>query len=312
MKAGWVAFGCVALTASSLAQNATPIGSVASADATVTRQDKAAVQVSGGKSEVSGNATVTARPGRNADVALARGGSLLVCQTTGVHLTPSAEDSLLLALDRGAMEIRTRVSTKDVVMTPDLRFTMAQPGTLDLRMRVSFNGDTCVENRGRKSPPLNVSDAFGETAYLLKPGQHVMFEHGNLHTVEDHETTPCGCPPDETTPAGMSLADALLSGGKSKTMTTAEKAAAEHPFPEAVSEGLAAPTPPVTPETPGEPHVQVSTALQFDPAGGPTEKTADVPTPVAVTAAPVAPPAPEQKPGAFAAIGRFFKRIFVR
>jgi hypothetical protein len=312
MKAGWVALGCVALTASSSAQQARPIGSVASADATVTRQGGAAVQVAGGKSEVSGNASVTAKAGRNAEVALARGGSLLVCQTTGVHLTPSADDSLLLALDRGAMEIRARVSPKDVVMTPDLRFTMAQPGTLDLRLRVSFNGDTCVENRGRKSPPLNVSDAFGETAYLLKPGQHVMFEHGNLHTVEDRETTPCGCPPDEKTPAGMSLADALLSGGRTEQRTPAQQAAAEHPFPEAVSEGLAAPAPPSTPEAPGEPHVQVSTALQFDPSGGSTEKTAEAPAAVAAAPAPAAPAAPEQKPGAFAAIGRFFKRIFVR
>jgi hypothetical protein len=294
MKAGWVALGCVALTASSSAQQARPIGSVASADATVTRQGGAAVQVAGGKSEVSGNASVTAKAGRNAEVALARGGSLLVCQTTGVHLTPSADDSLLLALDRGAMEIRARVSPKDVVMTPDLRFTMAQPGTLDLRLRVSFNGDTCVENRGRKSPPLNVSDAFGETAYLLKPGQHVMFEHGNLHTVEDRET------------------DALLSGGRTEQRTPAQQAAAEHPFPEAVSEGLAAPAPPSTPEAPGEPHVQVSTALQFDPSGGSTEKTAEAPAAVAAAPAPAAPAAPEQKPGAFAAIGRFFKRIFVR
>jgi hypothetical protein len=310
MKAGWIAFGCVALAASSLAQDTRPIGSVASADATVTRQGGISVQVAGGKSEVSGNATVTAHAGRNAEVTLARGGSILVCQTTAVHLTPSADDSLLMALDRGAMEIRTTVSTKDVLMTPDLRFSIADPGTLDLRLRVSFNGDTCVENRGRKSPPLNISDAFGETTYLLKPGQHVMFEHGNLHTVEDHETTPCGCPPDEKTPAGMSLADALLSGGQSKPLSPAQKAAAEHPFPEAVSEGLAAPAPPSVPETPGERHVQVSTALQFDPAGGSTGKPDDAP--LAVAASPVSPSAPEQKPGAFAAIGRFFKRIFVR
>jgi hypothetical protein len=177
-------------------------------------------------------------------------------------------------------------------------------------MRVSFNGDTCVENRGRKSPPLNISDAFGETAYLLKPGQHVMFEHGDLHTVEDHETTPCGCPPDEKAPAGMSLADALLRGGQSRSMTPAQQAAAVHPFPEAVSEGLAETAPPATPETPGEPHVQISAALRFDPTGGAPAGTAEAQAPVA--ASPVASATPEQKPGAFAAIGRFFKRIFVR
>jgi hypothetical protein len=288
------------------------VGTVADADATVTRQGGATVQVAGGKSEVIGNSTVTAHPGRNADVTLTRGGSLLVCQTTAVHLTPSADDSLLLALDRGAMEMRTKVSPKDVIMTPDLRFTIAEAGTLDLRMRVSFNGDTCVENRGRKAPPLNVSDAFGETAYLLKPGQHVLFEHGNLRTVEDRETTPCGCPPDEKAPAGMSLADALLSSGQSKTATPAQQAAAANPFPEAVSEGLAAPTAAATPETPGVRHVEVASTLQFDPSQGAEAKAAATPPSAPVAATPMPPAAAPKQPGAFAAIGRFFKRIFVR
>ena len=43
--------------------------------------------------------------------------------------------------------------------------------------------------------------------YELAPDQHVLFEHGSLREVVDHETSPCGCPE----PKGMSVADALVA-----------------------------------------------------------------------------------------------------
>jgi hypothetical protein len=275
----------------------------------VTGSGAEAVSASGGKTAIASGATVTANAGRNADVSLTRGGSVLVCQTTGVHMT-AANDSLLLALDRGAVEIRMKAGANDVVMTPDLRFTLAEAGPLDLRMRVTFNGDTCVENRGHKAPQLNISDAFGEASYILKPGQHVMFEHGSLKVVMDRETTPCGCPPDEKKPEGISLADAALRGGQSTPVTPAQSAAA-HPFPEAVSEGLARPDP-GPPPTPGVTHTEMTTTMRYDPNAGTADGAvagAAAPAPVAVAQAP-APPA--EKHGPLAAIGRFFKRIFVR
>jgi hypothetical protein len=286
-----------------------PVGTVASADAVVTGSGAAVVSTSGGRASIASGETVTANPGRNAEVSLSRGGSMLVCQTTGVHVT-ATNDSLLLALDRGAIEVRMKASANDVVMTPDLRFTMAEAGPLDLRMRVSFNGDTCVENRGHKAPQLDISDAFGEASYILKPGQHVMFEQGSLKAVMDHESTPCGCPPEEKKPEGMSLADAALRGGQSAPVTPAQSAAA-HPFPEAVSEGLAKPDPPA-PVTPGVTHTEMKTTMRYDPnAGAADSKDASAPAPAPVAAA-QAPPQPPQKHGPFAAIGRFFKRIFVR
>ncbi len=265
------------------------------------------------------SAAVTANPGRNAEVALSRGGSVLVCQTTSVHLTAGKDDSLLLALDRGAMEIRSKASTADVIITPDLRFTMAEAGTLDLRMRVTFNGDTCVENRGRKAPQLNISDSFGEASYLLKPGQHVMFEHGSLKSVMDRETTPCGCPPEEKRPSGLTIADAMVRGGQTSAQPSAPltpaQAAAAHPFPTAVSDGLAPPTAPA-PETPGERHVQVASTLQFDPAE-PASTPSPAPAPAAAAPLASAPIQPGAAPAThshnpFLAVGHFFKRLFVR
>ena len=309
MKSGWlVAISLLGANAAAYCQTMVkPMGAVAVDQATVVGAPNTAFQLTNGRAQLAGIATVTAKPGRNADVSFQRGGGVLVCQTTSVHLTESIDESLLLALDRGAMEIHMKAKATDVVMTPDLRFTMEKAGELDLRMRVTFNGDTCVENRGRKAPALNITDSFGETAYLLKPGQHVMFEHGSLRTVMDRETTPCGCPPEEK--PGMSLADALLRGGQNSTITP-EQSAAIHPFPTAQSDGLAAP-PPGTPETPGERHVQVATTIAFDPTAGEGAST-NAAAPVVAVVPPPPPPPLKEKHNPFAAIGRFFKRLFVR
>ena len=292
MKGTWLALTMTIGAASALAQNPQPLGTVAIADADVTTGTQGAVPVSSAVAKLAGVSTITAKEGHNAELSLARGGDVLVCQTSVLHATP-ANDSLLLALDRGAMEIHMKAAASDVVMTPDMRMTVSGPGELDLRMRVTFNGDTCVENRGRKAPALNITDAFGEASYQVKPGQHVMFEHGSLREVVDRETTPCGCPPMEK--QGVSIADAVLSGGK----TT-------QPFPAAQSAGLAPPAP-APPETSGETHVQLSTTLTFDPNAPPPSPPPAVAT--ATTLPAPAAPAPA-KVGPFRAIGRFFKKIF--
>lgn len=310
MKAGWlVAIGLMGASATAYSQ-ARQLGSVPVVDATVTGAPNESFQLVSGKAQLNSSATVIARPGHNAEVALNRGGTALVCQTTGLHLTATPDNSLLLAVDHGAMEIRMKASAHDVVITPDLRFTVASAGPLDLQMRVTFNGDTCVDNRGRKAPPLYIIDSFGENAYLLKPGQHVMFEHGSLKTVMDRETTPCGCPP--TVKPGISVANAILRGGRTIPISP-QQAAEIHPFPAAQSDGLAV-TPPAQPETPGERHVQVASTLAFDPSGSVAGQPKDASiAPIAPTPAPALQPRETRhKTNPFAAIGRFFKRLFAR
>lgn len=281
-----------------------------------------------GKAVLAGSVSVTAKD-HTAAISLGRGGSVRVCQTSLVHLTESRAAAtaaqmaqpLLISLDRGALEVQMQATATDALMTPDLRFAVRTPGPLDLRIRMTRNGDTCVENRGAGAPPLAVSDIFGESSYELNPGQHVLFEHGSLREVVDKESTPCGCP--ESNP-GMSIADALLApgaGGKAPTPGTAE-ANAHHPFPSAESEGLA-PAPEVPQAPAGEVHTQVAANLAYDgerPQGG----TAAADSATAQGAAPAGPaPAvaagtatgvpgqPErQHRDAIHAIGRFFKRLF--
>jgi hypothetical protein len=248
----------------------------------------------------------------------------------------------MLALNRGAVEIATRVTTSDVVMTPDLRLTMGSPGALDLRLRVARNGDTCVENRGATAPALNVADQFGESSYVVKPGQHVLFERGSLKEVVDQESEPCGCPPAPV----ISVADTGVSGtnvAAPGSAVAAKTAAEQHPFPAAQSAGLAPLSGP--PQTPaGTVHAQVSTTLSYggEVAGGPavsdggeapssgetaapsktsgTQVVSDA-APAAGSAskaevagkaqAPPPPPAPPPK-DLFHSLGRFFKHLFSR
>ncbi|MGD0444166.1 MAG: nuclease [Edaphobacter sp.] len=290
-----------------------PIGTVGIQNAAVA----GALEVSNGRAVLVGNTTVTARD-RTAEVELKRGGVVRVCATTGLHVTAgkSADGAapLMLALDRGAIEVQMAATARDVVTTPDLRFTMLGDGPLDLQLRVTRNGDTCVENRGATAPVLNVADQFGEGTYELKAGQHVLFEHGSLKEVVDYENSACGCPPDPT----MSVADAMIGspGGGDAAKTAAE----QHPFPAAVSAGLKPAT--VPPVSTGATHTQVTAALNSGDGGdtlaaikasedseASEDSSAAAEGPAANATSQTAPAAPSSK-NPFRAVGRFFKRLF--
>jgi hypothetical protein len=288
------------------------IGYVSTHDAEVT----GASDVVDGHAVLAGQVSVTAKD-HTAPITLGRGGTVRVCQTSVVRLTESRAAELaaplLFSLDRGAIEIQMNATPADAVMTPDLRFAVRSGGPLDLRLRMARNGDTCVENRGVGAPELAVSDPFGESSYELLPNQRVLFEHGSLHEVVDHEGSPCGCP-DE----GMSVAEALIASGGA-AQPAAAKAAAEHPFPAAVSEGLA-PAPEVPQAAAGEVHTQVSDALTYTAPTG--QEEAGAPTGAAASVAPATGAGTAKGSGQAASapvhhdlvhvVGRFFRRVFGR
>jgi len=256
------------------------------------------IEVAGGK-VILGNSTVTAKD-RTAEIALTRAGTVRLCSTSTLHLSQSNTaaatntamntPALLLALDRGAMELRMPITANDVVLTPDFRVQSNDAGALDLHIRVMRNGDTCMDNRrpelgSQNTPLLRVQDQFGDNTYLLRPGQRVLFEHGSLKDVVDNETELCGCP--TSSQSAVSVADAT------------------HPFPADISAGLApAPPPPQAPT--GEIHTQISASLSNQqplPASAPPlPNTPDTNAPTAQTAAP--------RGDLVHVIGRFFKRLF--
>ena len=298
------------------------MGTIPTRDALVT----GGLEVHGDTARLLTNASVTAYD-HPAAISLARGGEALVCATSQFHLLHSGtENSLLFSLDRGAIELHTDSSPQDVILTPDIRFTIEHAGHFDLRLRVTPNGDTCVENRGTSAPVLSLADPFSGAAYRLIPGQHVLFEHGNLHEVVDNERSPCGCPP-AAVPA-QQVASAPQSDPKSDPSqpTTPTTAAAEHPFPAAASQGLApTPSPAHTPTPAGQQQTQVATTLSYDAAhpNAVPPSTVEPPKPPPTTGSTTGSPTgtgdstsatpPPTPPGAhdiFHSIGHFFHKIF--
>lgn len=295
-----------------------PIGSVKTEQADVV----GLVSVSNERALIQNNGTVTAKD-HAADVTLTRGGTVRVCATSVLHLSQSNGSGgdvppLMVALNRGAVEMKWKAGVGDVILTPDLRFDLSNSAPLDVHLRVTSSGDTCVENLGKNAPVLHVTEQFGVGGYFVKPGQHVLFEHGSVREVVDRESSPCGCP----------SANGRVLAGKGKDGDgKVTKAAKEHPFPDAVSQGLAKPEVPQAPV--GQDHVQVATTLRYDgttgTASSPTigGETGGASSPSAA-AAPVGTGAPGVKtdaavvsatpppagPNPFKAVGRFFKRLF--
>lgn len=287
-----------------------------------------------------GNGSAVTAASQTLGIGLSRGGDLHLCATSSLHLSasggsPATSRPLLLALDRGAVEIDMPAVAQDTIMTPDLSFRVmdAKPSTmLQLQVRVARNGDTCVQNSGATAPELAVAEQFGDATYRLQPGQHVLFEHGSLKEVVDHETSPCGCPPA----APVSVADAgTTSSNPAKAGAEVATEAAAHPFPVGVSEGLDAPPVPAA-SKPGEVQTQITMPMTYNgdapaaaaksassgaaPASGEASDThpqmaAPTPTLEQPAAAPAsARPAPSEPPPSdlVHVIGRFFKRIFHR
>ena len=277
------------------------MGTVASRDALVS----GSLAVQNDQTTLLSNVLVTAYD-HVAPIALARGGEALVCATSQFHMLHAGTgNALLFGLDRGAIQIASPTDPMDMVLTPDIRFTVAAPGTFDLRLRVTRDGDTCVENRGEHAPVLLLTSSFADATYRLLPGQHVLFEHGNLREVVDNERSPCGCPP--AAPAPSQLAS---------NVSDAQRAAAEHPFPEAASQGLTT-SPETPPPMPTSGGVRSSTDFRIN-AGDTTGVALTTTAPPAAAPAPAPAPQdstepPPSPPGAHDlahAIGHFFHALF--
>ncbi len=284
-----VSFAALAFSVASPAQ--TIMGTISTHDAQV----NGGMQVRGERAELLSNDAITAFD-HTAPIALSRGGEVLVCSTSQFHLLHSGTDNaLLFGLDRGALELHGAANQHDILITPDIRFSLESPGTYDLSVRVTTNGDTCVQNAGTGAPTIVLTDPFSAASYRVIPGQHVLFEHGSLHEVVDNERSSCGCPAETPTVA----------------LTPAEQA---HPFPAAASAGLV-PTAPIGNSTPdGQVHTQIDANLSYS-AGQPNpvaEGSAQAATanPVAAPASTEPPPSPPGAHDIGHAISHFFHKLF--
>lgn len=282
---------------------AAPIASIAVQGVTL----HGVLSVSGGRATLANNTAITAGDA-TAEVTLERGGKLLVCTGTTIHIAKDiaphtaarpGDAGLLISLDRGALEGHyTPGAFADEILTPDLRLLVSAPGIADLKLRVNASGDTCVDNAGANPPYVIAGSLMNNGIYRIQPGQRVLFVHGSVARVVDNEHEPCGCPPDLSQPLAQNGAPA--------------HAAKENEFPLAVSEGLKSPPklsgPPIVPE--GVPHAQVTATFSSSTPPGPPPPGETAP-PANPAAPPSAPPgtAPHHR-GVFGSIGHFFAHIF--
>jgi hypothetical protein len=285
---------CLALDAQSPAADSPYIASTrAQALQAAGVQISGDVHVANGAMELGNGSTITAG-NETVPISLNRGGELKLCATTSIHLSrdrsiQAADASgLMLALDRGAIEAHYETSKySDVLLTPDLRILISGPGEADLSIRVSRQGDTCIDNRGPHAPYITVTSPLEGGLYRVQPGQHVSFQHGSLREVVDTEHEPCGCPAplsianagtpaltaDPSTPAGAApgptavpdAAPAPTGGVQAHPVGGPSSTPADTAFPLAVSEGLTpTPLPSTTPvAAPGEVHAQVAVPFRY-------------------------------------------------
>ena len=264
----------------------------------------AAVSVTGpmqawnGRAFITSNGEITAGAAA-AQVTLPYRGTMNVCPNTVVKLSADTNvpvnqlPGLLMAIDQGALEAKvTLASYADVILTPSFRILVSGPGSADLKVRLSDNGDTCIDNAGANAPYVVVTSQFDSGLYRVQPGQRVMFQHGSLQDVIDQEREPCGCP---SPPASHG-----------------------NEFPLAASQGLAPLADPTFVIKNGE-SAQGQEVLSYSGkshsfGNGSSKPAQAVPAPDSITGenAPATPatPKPKRKPGLLRGIGRFFKFIF--
>jgi hypothetical protein len=257
-----------------------------------------ALEITSGKAMIGASGSV-ASGAKTTEVILPHRGVLRVCASTTVKLAsdtsvPAGETpGLVMGLDHGAIEASFATGQNaDVLLTPDFRILIGGPGAADVRVRLGEHGDTCVENAGVNAPYVLVSSVFEGGAYRVQAGERVMFQHGSVREVVTGEKEPCGCPP--------------------------EAKPGTNDFPLAASEGLSLTPPPVAtaPQGTQDKAPDATTTLEHKAASvTPEQGLAVQATAPSAQSAPAQAPATQQKPagkkpGFFARIGGFFRRVF--
>ena len=130
-----------------------------------------------------------------ATLKLERGGTLLVCP--GTKLSVSASQSgreLMFSLNSGSLEMNYPLgASADTLLTPDLRLLMPGPGTVHAAVRVTPQGDTCVQSLPWNAAAIVVSETMGDATYQVKHDEAVQFNAGHLGEAT-HSKQNCGCP----------------------------------------------------------------------------------------------------------------------
>jgi hypothetical protein len=176
-----------ALPISAAAQQ--PIGELYASDASV----KGSVILAGSGTSVLSGSSIQAGA-QAATLKLNRGGSVLVCEGTKLSVAVSQTGrELLFSVNSGNMELNYPLGTEaDTLLTPDLRLVLPGPGTVHVAVRVTPQGDTCVQSLPWNVTAITISESMGDATYQVKPDETVVFQGGRLNDAV-HSRQNCGC-----------------------------------------------------------------------------------------------------------------------
>lgn len=176
------------LPVSGMAQQA--IGELYASDASV---KGSVVLASSGTSVLSGSSIQAGA--QAAMLKLDRGGSVIVCEGTRLSVASSQTGrELLFSLNTGNLELNYPLGTEaDRLLTPDFQLMLPGPGTVHVAVRITPQGDTCVQSLPSNVSAIVVSESMGDATYQVKPDEAVLFHGGHLSQAS-HSTENCGCP----------------------------------------------------------------------------------------------------------------------
>src|SRR5579875_1528026 len=166
------------------------IGQLYASDASV----KGSVVLAGSGTSVLSGSSIEAGT-QAATLKLDRGGSVLVCEGTKLSVTSSQTGrELLFSLNSGNLELNYPLGTEaDTLLTPDLRLLLPGPGTVHVAVRITPQGDTCVQALPQNASAIVISESMGDATYQVKPDEAVIFKEGHLNQASRTKEN-CGCP----------------------------------------------------------------------------------------------------------------------
>ncbi|MFI5116173.1 MAG: hypothetical protein ACHP8B_05680 [Terriglobales bacterium] len=279
--------------------------------ATDARVKGAVILAGSGTSVLSGSSI--AAGAQNATLKLERGGSLLVCSGTNLSVNASQNGrELMFSLNSGNLEMNYPLgAAADTLLTPDLRLLLPGPGTVHIAVKVTPQGDTCVQSLPWNVAAIVVSETMGDATYQVKPDEAVLFKGGHLSAAAPTKQN-CGCPlsqPIPPTQVAKAAPPRALPAESEPTPTAPKPPPADQDVHIAVSAPLvfrADDAPPDLAKMVATLKLERNQALQLDPVVLPPpqpQKThTERPAPVVAQK--------EQKHGFFSKVGAFFATIF--
>lgn len=166
------------------------IGELYATDASV----RGAVILAGSGTSVLSGSQIAAGA-QTATLKLERGGDVLICPGTSLSVSSSQNGrQLLFSVNSGNLELDYPIgSASDSLLTPDFRLLLPGPSRIHIALRITANGDTCVQSLPSNSSALVLAEAMGDESYQVKQDEAVLFKGGHIQgATRAHQS--CGCP----------------------------------------------------------------------------------------------------------------------